>query len=247
MLNNRVVFVTGGASEIGRGISQRIAEYGAQVILSYNSSKKKAEQTQKNIIDIGGKVDIIKMNVNNEESVKEVFDYIKNKYGKLDSLINNAGIAKPICFEEVSIEEWNNHIITNLTGPFLCIKYAIDLMKKSNNGKVINISSVAALTGGSFGPHYAASKSGLIGLTKSAAKELAKYGITANVIAPGPIESYMTDSLSKESLDKIIGSTPQMRLGKITEVAEIVCQLLNPNINYINGQTIVIDGGRYMI
>lgn len=247
MFKDCIAFLTGGSSFLGRDIAIRLAQYGAHVIFTYNSNEVKAQEVLAMITASGGSGEALKLDLQSEKSITEVFDSIREKHNKLDFLINNAGIGTPVPTQSLSLSEWEKHMFLNLTAPFLCIKNAIEMLKKTGHGKIVNISSVAALTGGSFGPHYAASKAGLIGLTKSIAREYGRYGITANVIAPGPIRSDMTDSLGDHVINKILEATPQGRLGESSEVSEIVCQLLNPNVNYITGQTIVVDGGRYMI
>ncbi|MHB8062815.1 MAG: SDR family NAD(P)-dependent oxidoreductase [Ruminiclostridium sp.] len=247
MLNAKVALVTGSSRGIGCVIARRMAEYNADVILTYHSSEEKAVEVKESIGKTGNKCSMVQMDVRDETSVKQAFEYIMKEYGKLDILVNNAGEGHPIPFEDMSINEWNDIVSLNLTGTFMCMKHSIPHLRKAGGGRIINISSVAALTGGAFGPGYAATKAGIIGLTKSAARELAKYGISANVVAPGPIESEMTDSLDKDVMNQIIDATPLKRLGRVQEVAELVCQLANPNIDYITGQTIVLDGGRYMI
>jgi len=247
MLTGKVSLITGSSRGIGRAIALRMAEYGADVIVTYCSSEEKAWGVKESIEKHGHNCSLLRLNVCDEESVKQAFDGIMKKYGKLDVLVNNAGEGRPIHFEEMTFEQWNYNIRLNLTGTFLCIKHSIPLFKNADDGRIVNISSVAGLTGGAFGPGYAAAKAGIIGLTKSAARDLAKYGISVNAVAPGPIASEMTDSLDKKVVNQIIDATPQKRLGRFEEVAELVSQLVNPKIGYITGQTIVIDGGRYMI
>lgn len=247
MLNGKTVLITGGSRGIGKSICIKLASYRANVIIGYRSQESKAEEICNSMIANGLNAEILKIDVNDIDSIMCSMEYIEKKYAKLDALVNNAGIGVPSSYENLDPEAWQETIQTNLTGPFLTTKFAIELLKKSQDGRIVNISSVAALTGGAFGPHYAGTKAGLIGITKSAARELGKYGIKANVIAPGPIESDMTDSLSPAVMNEIIKSTPLGRVGKAEEIAEMVCQLLNPNMGYITGQTLVVDGGRYMI
>ncbi|WP_223069810.1 SDR family NAD(P)-dependent oxidoreductase [Paenibacillus caui] len=246
MLKDKVALVTGSSRGIGKAIAMRFADYQASVVITYHSGKEQAAMLQEEMETKGINALVAPLDVTNEESFKRLYDLIGEHFGRLDILVNNAGIGLPIPLEKISLEDWNHTLNVNLTGTFLGIKHAIPLMKRSDSGRIINISSVAALTGGSFGPHYGASKAGVIGLTKSAARELATYNISVNAIAPGPISSEMTDSLSEQTLAAIIGATPLKRLGQTGEVAELVCQLANPFIDYLTGQTIVIDGGRYM-
>lgn len=246
MLQNKVALVTGSSKGIGEAIVQRLAEYHASVAIAYHTNQRQGEALLEQLLLKGADVQLVQLNVKDEESLARAFRQIEERYGKLDILVNNAGLGIPKPLEELSLEEWSNTMEVNLTGAFLTIKHAVPLLKQSNDGRIINISSVAALTGGSFGPHYGASKAGLIGLTKNAARELAKYNISVNAIAPGPIASEMTDSLRPEAMKAILDSTPLHRLGEMREVAELVCQLANPRIGYITGQSIVMDGGRYM-
>ncbi len=247
MLAGKVALITGSSRGIGQEVALRMAEHGAHVIVTYHASYEKAFKVRQMVESFGHEASLLQLDVCDDKSVQKVFREINTSYGRLDILVNNAGGGKPVAFEELSLEDWNNSLNLNLTGVFLCTKYAIPLLKKSSEGRIINMSSVAGLTGGAFGPHYASTKAGIIGLTKSAARELGRFGISVNAVAPGPIESEMTDSLEKDVIRNIINATPQNRLGKMSEVAEIVCQLANPSVGYINGQTIVVDGGRYMI
>lgn len=247
MLDNKVVLVTGSSRGIGKEIALRMAHYGAKVILTYCSNKDEALKVHEQIGQLGSKSILCHLKVDHVDSVISLFKTIDEEFGKLDIVVNNAGVGVPIPMEDLSLEKWNEIVGINLTGPFMCTKYALPLLKKSGDGRIINISSVAGLTGGSFGPHYGATKAGLIGLTKSTARDLAKYGISVNAVAPGPIQSEMTDSLDQSVVEKIINATPHGRMGQMSEVAELVCQLTNPHINYITGQTIIVDGGRYMI
>lgn len=247
MLKGCVGFLTGGTSTLGQEILLKLTEYRAEIIFTYNKNEKLATELVERISKAGGNAKAVQLDLLDKSAISKVFHDISDTYGKLDFLINNVGLGTCKPTEEISLEEWNETIAINLTAPFLCSQESIRLFKKNNKGKIINISSVAGVTGGSFGAHYGSTKAGLIGLTKSLARDYGKYGITTNAIAPGPIESEMTDSLGKEVIDSILNATPQRRLGKAYEVAETVCQMLNPNINYINGQTIVIDGGRYMV
>lgn len=247
MLYGKVALVTGSSKGLGSKIAEVLSDYGANVIITYKSDKDNALDLQKRLLDNDGKVCVQFLDVTNEKSIKYVVDFIEKEFGRLDILINNAGIGCPCSFEDTTETIWDEHFNINLKGPFLCIKNSLKLLKESGDGRIVNVSSVAALTGGSFGPHYSASKAGLIGLTKSAAKELGKYGISVNVVAPGPIRSEMTDTLNGDTLNGILKATPLGRFAESGEVAEVICQLFNPKLNYITGQTIVVDGGRYMI
>lgn len=247
MFENLVAVVVGSSRGIGKEIAIRMAEYGANIVVTYHYSKDKAIETCDYIRKIGRMVLPLNIDLSEDESIKTFFNHIDNYFGHIDILVNNAGIGIPKDIESISLEDWNKTLNINLTGPFLCTKYSLPLFKKVNGGRIINVSSVAGLTGGSFGPHYGATKAGIIGLTKSTARELAKYNILVNAVAPGPIQSEMTNSLSEKIISQIVENTPMKRIGQNIEVAEFVCQLANPKINYITGQTIVIDGGRYMI
>lgn len=247
MLTGKVGILTGGTSTLGRETLIKLAGYGAEIIFTYYQNEELAMQLASQIRKSVGKVHAVQLNLCDINSIHEMFKKIRKEFGKLDFLINNVGEGKCKPTENLTLEEWNQTVQINLTAPFICSQEAIGLFLEQNNGKIINISSVAALTGGSFGAHYGATKAGLIGLTKSMARDYGKFGITCNAVAPGPIESEMTSSLGESVLNGILSATPQRRLGMSYEVAETICQILNPNINYINGQTIVIDGGRYMV
>lgn len=244
MLNGTYGILTGGTSTLGREILSRLIDYDSKVIFTYYHNQQLAHELEEKY---KGKVYPIKLNLLDPDEINKTFDLIENKFGNVTYLINNAGKGTCLPTEQLPLEIWNETMALNLTAPFLCAQKMIKIYKELKGGRIINISSVAGLTGGSFGAHYGATKAGIIGLTKSLARDYGKYGIVANAVAPGPIESEMTSTLSKEIMDGILDATPLRRLGNASEVAELVCQLLNPNMNYMNGQTLVIDGGRYMV
>ncbi|GAB3046955.1 3-oxoacyl-ACP reductase family protein [Spirosoma pulveris] len=240
-LKQQVALVTGASRGLGRAIALSLAEAGATVIINFNSSPEKADQVVTEIQTSGGTALAIQADVSDEQSVNDLFSTIKRETGNVDIVVNNAGInpVKPLL--EVSLADFQRSLAVNLTSAFLVTQAALPAMIEKQHGRIINISSVAAQLGGVIGPHYAAAKAGMIGLTHSYATMLAQYGgITANAIAPALIETDMIKGNSSIKPTLI----PIGRFGQPEEVADVV-RLLATN-GYINGQTINVNGGWYM-
>ncbi|MCD6205262.1 MAG: 3-oxoacyl-[acyl-carrier-protein] reductase [Candidatus Marinimicrobia bacterium] len=242
---DKVVLVTGSGRGIGRVIAESFAENGATVILSdYNTeSLSDAEQTfiSKNYPYLA-----LPCNVMDEEQVQKTFDQIIDKYAKIDIVINNAGITRDTLLMRMKSEQWNSVINTNLTGVFLVCKTASKYMMRQKSGKIINISSVVGVIGNVGQSNYSASKAGVIGFSKSIAKELAGRNITVNVIAPGFIETEMTQVLSDAAKEAFLSITPLKRAGNPKDVANMALFLASPMADYVTGQVIHVDGGMVM-
>ena len=240
---NKTAIITGASKGIGKSIAFDLAKYGCDLcLLSRNKNdlnNVKNEILSKFDININCYV----TDISNYESVKKTFNEIIEKYNKVDILINNAGITKDNILVRMSIDEWNSVINTNLTGYFNCCKAIIKQMIKQKYGKIINISSIIGLKGNSGQANYAASKAGIIGLTKSLSKEVGSRNITVNAIAPGFIETKMTDRLDKTNQDKFLNTIPLKHFGKSQDVANLVSFLASDKASYITGQIIAIDGG----
>lgn len=244
-IEGKVALVTGASRGIGKAIAIALAKKGGIIAINYNKSEKKAIEVLNEIRRLGSEAGIFKADVSNFQEVKSMVDSIVNRFGTIDILVNNAGIvSKTFSVLEIPEEEWNQIIDTNLKGAFNCIKAVAPIMIKNRRGKIVNISSVAGKMGGTVGPHYAASKAGLIGLTFSVAQELLPYGITVNAVAPGPIETELVAGLPEERKKKILSRVPMGRFGRPEEVAHAVIFLIEND--YITGEVIDVNGGYYM-
>jgi len=241
-MKDEVALVTGSARGIGRAIALRLAREGYKVVISDLVADESCEVVEE-IRAQGGTAISVECDVTISEMVKEMIDHILDTYGRLDVLVNNAGIAKDNLLLRISNDEWEQTINTNLTGTFLCTRAAIRPMMKQRHGHIINISSVVGLQGNVGQAHYAASKAGIIGFTLSVAKEYGSRGITANVVAPGYIETPMTANILSERRKEIVGRIPLGRPGTPEDIAGVVAFLASPDADYVNGQVIVVDGG----
>lgn len=237
----KVVLITGASMGIGKAIAKLMAESGFRVIANYNKSENAAKELQRSLCSEGYNIDIYKADVSKREQVKEMVKFIINKYGKIDVLVNNAGIDQEKMFQDISDEDWNNIIDVDLYSVFCVTQEVVDNMIYNKNGTIINISSCYGVNGGSFAVAYSAAKAGVIGLTKSLAKELGPSNIKVNAIAPGCINTDMNSHLSKEEFEQIIEETPLGRLGEGIDIARCVRWLAEDE--FTTGQVISIDGG----
>lgn len=241
-MKGKVALVTGSSKGIGKAIAIALAENGVNLVINYSKSEKEAQDVveeikKKNVDSIAVKAD-----VSNKEDVERMFKIIQDKFGKLDILVNNAGITKDRTLKNMADEEWLSVINTNLTSAFYCAKSALNLMNEG--GSIINMSSVVGISGNFGQCNYAAAKAGLIGFTKSLAKEAGKKNITVNAIAPGFIETEMTDKIPFINKQLIVHKLiPLGRMGKTKEVAELAVFLSSDKARYITGEVIKIDGG----
>ncbi|KAB1440130.1 3-oxoacyl-[acyl-carrier-protein] reductase [Candidatus Galacturonibacter soehngenii] len=246
MLKGKIALVTGASRGIGKEIAITLAKEGAFVAVNYNGSKEKAEEVIQEIISFGGKAKAYQCNVSDfEEASSLIADLIK-EHERIDILVNNAGITKDNLLMKMKEEEFDQVIDINLKGTFNCMKHISRQMLKQKSGKIINISSVSGILGNVGQANYCASKAGVIGLTKSAARELASRGITVNAVAPGFIETDMTQVLSEAVREQATKQIPLGRFGKVEEIANMVCFLASDKANYITGQVISVDGGMAM-
>lgn len=243
MLENKVAIVTGASRGIGRAIALTLAGYGASVVVNYNGSKEKAEEVVTEIKNNGGTAIVYQADASDFEAVKNMFAHVVKEFGKIDILVNNAGITRDNLILKMTEEEFDAVIDTNLKGVFNCLKQASRIMLKQKSGRIINISSVVGLIGNPGQVNYSAAKAGVIGMTKSLAKELGSRGITVNAVAPGYINTDMTAVLSDELKDKVTDNIPLRRLGEVIDIAETVAFLASEKASYITGQTIQVDGG----
>ncbi len=239
---NEVILVTGSTRGIGKEIAHAFAKAGAQVILTgrnQDSLQKCCDEFSREGLKATGFV----CDVTNSQSVQETVNKILDKYNRIDILVNNAGITKDNLLLRMSENDWDEVIQINLRGVFNCTKVVTKVMLKAKKGKIINITSIIGITGNAGQANYAASKAGIIGFTKSMAKELGSRSINVNAIAPGYIETDMTTQLSEQVRTEISNRIPLGRLGKPSDVAGVCLFLASTDANYITGQTIIVDGG----
>lgn len=246
MLKDKVAIVTGGTRGIGRAIALKLADHGANIVINYRNSDKEAEELKAILEEKGVKVLAVKCDISNFEDSKNLMDKCKEVFGKIDILVNNAGITKDTLIMRMKEEDFDNVIDVNLKGTFNCAKHASAIMLKQRFGKIINMTSVVGIAGNAGQVNYAASKAGVIGLTKSLAKELGSRGITVNAVAPGFINTDMTASLSEKVKEEASKNIPLKRLGDPEDVADLVGFLASDAANYITGQVINVDGGMVM-
>ena len=248
-LENKIALVTGGGQGIGKEIAKTLALNGAFVLINYidlGNNQEIAQMTKNEIESLGGKCEILPANVASYDETLEMFKTIKNEYGRLDILINNAGITKDGLLMAMSEADFDNVIDTNLKGCFQMIRFASRRMMKQRYGKIINVSSVSGVAGNAGQANYSASKAGIIGLTKSAAKELASRGITCNAIAPGFVKTEMTDVLSDEVKENAKKQIPLGRFAEPEDIANAAVFLASDKASYITGQVLLVDGGMVM-
>lgn len=243
LLEEKVAVVTGASRGIGRGIALALAREGAMVVVNYNGSADRAEEVVQMIRESGGKAAAVQCNVSEFEAAKEFFANVVKEYGRIDILVNNAGITKDNLIMKMSEEEFQSVIQTNLAGTFHGVKFVSRPMMKQRSGRIINIASVAGVVGNMGQANYSASKAGVIGLTKSMAKELASRNITVNAIAPGFVETEMTDVLSDSVKEAAVATIPLGKFGQVEDIAEAVVFLASDRAKYITGQVLCVDGG----
>ena len=244
-LKDKVALVTGGGQGIGQVIGDNLAKSGAHVVLG-DINLENAEKSAKAILANGGSASAILLNVADPENVKEVFDLIVKEFKPLDILVNNAGITKDGLFVRMKEDDWDRVLAVNLKGSFLCGQQAAKQMMKQRQGAIVNIASIVGVMGNAGQANYSASKAGLIGLTKTMARELAPRNITVNAVAPGFIDTEMTRVLDEKIKDKLIEQIPLSRLGLPDDIAHSVAFLVSDRSSYITGQVMNVNGGMLM-
>lgn len=245
-LEGKIALVTGSSRGIGRAIALALGKKGVNVAVNYAGNEQKAEEVVQELQALGVKVIKIRANVADEQDVKAMIKEVTKEFGRLDILVNNAGITRDNLLMRMKVEEFDEVIETNLKGAFLCTKAVTRTMMKQRYGKIINIASIVGVSGNPGQANYVAAKAGLIGLTKSTAKELATRNILVNAIAPGFITTDMTDVLTEDQKDAILSQIPLEKLGEPEDIANVVCFLASDEAKYITGQTIHVDGGMVM-
>ncbi len=243
-LENRVALVTGASQGIGRAIALTLARAGARVAVNfYPGQDEKAAQVVKEIEKLGCSGFAVAADIRDKSAVEEMVNTVQKHFGRLEILVNNAGITRDSLLLRMKEQDWDDVLATNLTGIFHCTRAALKFMLKQRWGRIINIASVIGVTGNAGQANYGAAKAGVIGFTKCVAREVASRGITANAIAPGYIETEMTEKISLETKEELLRRIPVGRIGKPDDVAAVVIFLASPGADYITGQTIHVDGG----
>ena len=242
-LAGTIAIVTGGSRGIGRGICIALAKAGADVVTCYAHGADGANETVALCKEYGVRAEAVQADVAKNDDVARMVSYVKETYGSIDIFVNNAGITKDNLLMKMTEDDFDAVLDTNLKGAFLCIRHIAKIMLKQKSGHIINISSVVGVSGNAGQANYAASKAGMIGLTKSVAKELGSRGITCNAVAPGFIETDMTAKLPEDIIAQMKNSIPMKSLGQVEDVANLVAFLASEEARYITGQVSCVDGG----
>lgn len=246
MLNGKTAVVTGAGRGIGRAIAIKLGSLGANVVINYRNSEKEAQEVAQEIEKVGGKAALVQGDVSDYEQAEKVIKFAAETFGSLDILVNNAGITKDGLLVRMKEEDFDKVINVNLKGAYNCLRHASSIMFRQKSGKIVNISSVVGITGNAGQVNYAAAKAGIIGITKSAAKELGSRNITVNAVAPGFIATDMTDVLSDKVKEEILNVTPIKRLGQPEDIANAVAFLVSDEASFITGHILNVDGGMAM-
>ena len=242
-LEGHVALVSGGSRGIGRGIALRLAGEGVKVGVNYNTGAAQAQEVVEEITSAGGEAIALQADVSDQSQVTDMVGSLLEKWERIDILVNNAGIRKDRLLMRMTTEEWDSAINVNLKGAFFCTKAVLPYMARQRRGRIINMSSVVGVAGNPGQANYSASKAGLIGLTKTVAKEMARRNITANALAPGYIITAMVEELSEELQAQVLARVPMGRLGTPADIAGLVAFLCSDEAGYITGQVIRVDGG----
>lgn len=245
-MEGRVALVTGGGRGIGRAIAVRLAKSGAKVAVSYRANDEAAEETARLVREAGAECELFKSDVASSDDVAALIKGVNEAFGPVEILVNNAGTTRDNIMMRMKDAQFDEVIATNLKGTYLCTRAVLRGMVRARWGRIISVSSVVGLIGNAGQANYAASKAGIIGFTKSIAREVGNRGITANTVAPGYIKTELTAGLPEEITERVLGQVPIGRLGEPEEVAEVVAFLAGEGAAYVTGQTLAVDGGMVM-
>jgi len=246
MLKGKCAIITGASRGLGKAIALKLASLGVNIVLNYRSSEKEAIDVENEIKEMGVEVLSVKADISKLQEVENLVSVAKERFGNIDIMVNNAGITKDTLILRMKEEDFDSVIDVNLKGVFNCLKSITPIMVKQKHGKIISISSVVGIAGNAGQVNYAASKAGIIGMTKSLAKEVGSRGITVNAVAPGFIETDMTDALGDKFKEEAKKNIPLKRLGSAEDVANVVAFLASESSDYVTGQVIQVDGGMLM-
>lgn len=245
-LDGKTAVVTGASRGIGRAIALQLATEGANVVVNFSGSEQKAQQVVEEIKTLGANAIAVQANVSDSDSVQNLMSTALEQFGSIDILVNNAGITRDNLLMRMKEDEWDDVMNTNLKGVFLCTKAVTRQMMKQRAGRIINISSIVGVMGNAGQANYVAAKAGVIGLTKTSARELASRNILVNAVAPGFITTEMTDTLPEDIKNSMLAQIPLASLGQPEDIAKAVIFLASEDSSYMTGQTLHIDGGMYM-
>ncbi len=244
MLKDKVVLITGAGKGIGRATALELAKNGAKIVVNYNSSEREAAEVSNKIKELGVEVIMIKADISKFKEVSEMVDKVIKRFGRIDVLINNAGMIEQAKFDNITEEMWNKILDVNLKGVFNCIKATLPYMKENKGGKIVNVSSIAGIAGSLANAAYGAAKAGVINMTKTLSREFASYNIKINTVAPGVTKTEMIDNLDKEIVDKYSRETPLGRIAEPEDIAKAILFFASSQSDFITGQTLIVDGGR---